>query len=65
MAKIAEDSGASAITIHGRTVKQGFSGKVDYETIREGQRKSHIPVIASGDIGTPGDAVKGPGIYRL
>lgn len=56
IAQIAENSGASAITIHGRTVKQGFSGKVDYETISRVKKKVDIPVIVSGDIGSPGEA---------
>jgi len=56
IAQIAENSGASAITIHGRTVKQGFSGKVDYETISRVKKKVDIPVIISGDIGSPGEA---------
>ncbi len=50
IAKIAEDCGASAITIHGRTVKQGFSGKVDYTIIRKVKSEINIPVIVSGDI---------------
>jgi len=56
IAQIAENSGASAITIHGRTVKQGFSGKTDYEIISMVKRKVNIPVIISGDIGTPQEA---------
>ena len=56
IAQIAENSGASAITIHGRTVKQGFSGKADYETISSVKEKVDIPVIVSGDIGSPGEA---------
>ena len=56
IAQIAENSGASAITIHGRTVKQGFSGKADYETISRVKKKVDIPVIVSGDIGSPGEA---------
>ena len=53
IAKIAEDSGASAICIHGRTVKQGFSGDVDYELIKKVKEKVKIPVIVSGDIDSP------------
>jgi tRNA-dihydrouridine synthase B len=56
IAQIAENSGASAITIHGRTVKQGFSGKADYEMISKVKKKINIPVIVSGDIGSPGEA---------
>jgi tRNA-dihydrouridine synthase B len=58
MAKIAQECGASAITIHGRTVKQGFSGKVDYGTIKKVKEAVDIPVIASGDILTAGDTLE-------
>jgi len=58
IAKIAQDCGAGAISIHGRTVKQGFSGKVDYELIKKVREKVKIPVIASGDIDSPGKARK-------
>jgi len=50
IALIAENSGAAAISIHGRTVKQGFSGEVDYGIIKEVKEKVKIPVIVSGDI---------------
>lgn len=53
VAKIAEANGAAAITIHGRTVKQGFSGEVNYEIIKDVKKKIKIPVIISGDINTP------------
>jgi len=58
IAKIAEDCGASAITIHGRTVKQGFSGKVDYTIIRKVKSEINIPVIVSGDIENPEKALE-------
>ncbi|MDZ7837760.1 MAG: tRNA-dihydrouridine synthase [Actinomycetota bacterium] len=45
-----QDSGASAIAIHGRTVKQGFRGQADYLHIRKVKQELGIPVIASGDI---------------
>ena len=38
------------MSIHGRTVKQGYSGKADYEYIKKVKRTIKIPVIASGDI---------------
>ncbi len=53
IAKIAQDCGAGAISIHGRTVKQGFSGEVNYELIKKVKEKVKIPVIVSGDIGSP------------
>ena len=58
IAKIAEHSGAKAISIHGRTVKQGFSGVVDYKLIKKVKEKIKIPVIVSGDIDSPGKAVE-------
>ena len=42
-----------AISIHGRTVRQGFSGDVDYELIKKVKEKVKIPVIVSGDIDSP------------
>lgn len=48
-AKMCERAGASAITVHGRTTKQGYSGTVDYNTIAEVKKAVKIPVIANGD----------------
>lgn len=45
----AEDTGISALFIHGRTKAQGYSGNVDYETIKKVKDALKIPVIASGD----------------
>lgn len=58
IAKIAESSGAAAISIHGRTVKQGFSGKVDYKLIKEVKEKVSVPVIVSGDIDSAAKAAE-------
>jgi tRNA-dihydrouridine synthase B len=46
----AQDAGISALFIHGRTREQGYSGKVDYDVIRDVKRALRIPVIASGDV---------------
>lgn len=56
VALIAQECGASAITIHGRTVKQGFKGSADYGIIGKIRKELKIPVIASGDIDSPARA---------
>lgn len=50
IAHIAENVGIQALTIHGRTRQDGFSGEAEYETIREIKSQVSIPVIANGDI---------------
>ena len=52
-----QDSGATMITIHGRTRKQGFSGLADWEMIGRIKQLLEIPVIANGDIKNPNDAL--------
>ena len=53
IAKIAENAGIAALTIHGRTRACGFSGFAEYETIRLVKQSVKIPVIANGDIDSP------------
>lgn len=54
-AKMCEEAGASAITVHGRTTKQGYSGKVNYDVIRQVKEAVSIPVFANGDCKTKED----------
>ena len=50
IAKICEKAGASAIIIHARTIKQGYSGKADWNIIRQIKENVKIPVIGNGDV---------------
>ena len=56
IAKIAEEEGVQMITLHARTLQQGYSGKADWNLIKELKQMVRIPVVGNGDIQTPEDA---------
>lgn len=56
IAKIAEANGASAVAVHGRTREQYYSGKADWDIIKQVKAAVDIPVIGNGDVFTPQDA---------
>ena len=56
-AKVAEANGASAVTVHGRTREQFYSGEADWNIIKEVKNAVKIPVIGNGDIFCAEDAV--------
>ncbi|WP_418815854.1 tRNA dihydrouridine synthase DusB [Pseudoruminococcus massiliensis] len=58
VAKICEQAGASAITVHGRTREQFYSGKADLDIISEVKKAVNIPVIGNGDITNANDAAQ-------
>lgn len=58
IAKIAQEMGIDAITIHGRTREQYYSGKADWEIIRRVKSELDIPVIGNGDVCSIDDAIK-------
>jgi nifR3 family TIM-barrel protein len=58
LARIAQDSGADAVTVHPRTARQGFGGYADWPLIGRIKAALHIPVIGNGDVVEAADAVR-------
>jgi tRNA-dihydrouridine synthase B len=54
-AAMARQSGAAAVTVHGRTARQGFGGRSDWTIVHDVSRTAGLPVVGSGDLTTPAE----------
>ena len=54
--KVAEQSGAKALSIHGRTRVQLYRGQADWDVVKELKERASIPILGSGDVMTAADA---------
>lgn len=57
LARVAQESGASWVAVHGRTREQYYSGRADWDIIRQVKETVAIPVIGNGDLLTPQDVI--------
>lgn len=57
IAHIVEESGGAAVAVHGRTREQFYSGKADWDIIRQVVERVHIPVIGNGDVNSAEDVL--------
>jgi tRNA-dihydrouridine synthase B len=58
VARLVQDAGASAITIHGRTAEQSYGGSADWDLVAQVANSLHIPVFGSGDCIEADDVVR-------
>ncbi|MCU0230677.1 MAG: tRNA-dihydrouridine synthase [Acidobacteria bacterium] len=58
LGRICQDLGVDAITLHGRTAKQMYTGRADWDAIARLKRSVTIPVIGNGDVTTPDEALE-------
>ena len=64
IARAAESAGVQMVVVHGRTREQGYKGQAEYDTVAAVKAALRIPVVANGDIRTPGRSACGAGPYR-
>ena len=68
LARAAEGAGITMLTVHGRTREQGYTGEAEYDTVAAVKAALRIPVVANGDIDSPGkarDVLRATGVDAL